>query len=167
MALGRIRNNDFSGDEEEEDDDQDTTDEAPSMNNNLQKLAHIYRSEDDVKLRFQQHEPLSIVVTNYNIFGCLICFGMLQELVCVQFHKEKVGAYYYAWKLGSVSNNCGTPIIAQQVKHYCLLLPQLIATPDTTTSSTEKVYTLIEGEWHEMVSNKIVQKPYFVCNTIK
>jgi hypothetical protein len=53
------------------------------------------------------------------------------------------------------------------VKHYCLLLPQLIATPDTTTSSTEKVYTLIDSEWHEMVSNKIVQKPYFVCNTIK
>jgi len=103
MALGRIRNNDFSGDEEEDDDDQDTTDEAPSMNNNLQKLAHIYRSENDVKLRFQKHEPLSIVVKNEHIFGCLIRFGMLQELVCVQFHKEKVGAYYYAWKLGSVS----------------------------------------------------------------
>jgi hypothetical protein len=41
MALGRIRNNDFSGDEEEDDDDQDTTDEAPSMNNNLQSL-HTY-----------------------------------------------------------------------------------------------------------------------------
>jgi hypothetical protein len=72
MALGQIRNNDFSGEEEEDDDDQDTTDEAPSMNKNLQELAHIYRSEDDVKLRYQQHEPLSIVVTNYNIFGCLI-----------------------------------------------------------------------------------------------
>jgi hypothetical protein len=122
MALGRIRNNDFSGEEEDDDYDQDTTDEAPSMNNNLQKLAHMYRSEDDVKLRFQQHEPLSIVVTNDNIFGCLMCFGMLQELVCVQFHKEKAGAYYNVWKLGSISNNRGTPIIAQQVKHYCLLL---------------------------------------------
>ena len=88
------------------------------MNNNLQKLAHIYRSENDVKLRFQKHEPLSIVVKNEHIFGCLIRFGMLQELVCVQFHKEKVGAYYNVWKLGSISNNRGTPIIAQQVKHY-------------------------------------------------
>ncbi len=38
MALGRIRNNDFSGGEEEDDDGQDTTDEAPSMKNNLQSF---------------------------------------------------------------------------------------------------------------------------------
>ena len=162
MALGRIRKNDIQLMEENEE-DEDYTDEELWVNNS-QKLVHLYKSQEDVKIRFHQHEPLSIVITKDNVFACLLPFGIVQELLCSRYHNKKVGANYYVWELGSVTNKSSSHLSAN-VKHYCLLLPQLFPTTESYLTSSEKSYTLIDSEWNEISLDKTVTVPEFHLNT--
>jgi hypothetical protein len=162
MALGRIRKNDIQLMEENEE-DEDYTDEELWVNNS-QKLVHLYKSQEDVKIRFHQHEPLSIVITKDNVFACLLPFGIIQELLCSRYHNKKVGANYYVWELGSVTNKSSSHLSAN-VKHYCLLLPQLFPTTESYLTSSEKSYTLIDSEWNEISLDKTVTVPEFHLNT--
>jgi hypothetical protein len=162
MALGRIRKNDVTSEENEE--DEDDTDEALTLNYS-QKLVHIYKNEEDVNSRFHQCEPLSIVITKDNIFACLLPFGMVKELICSRHHCQKVGANYYVWRLGNVTNKSSSPLSTQEVKHYCLLLPQLFPDTENYLTSNEKSYTLIDNEWNEISVEKTIRFPDFYVNT--
>jgi hypothetical protein len=83
---------------------------------------------------------------------------MLKELICSLYQCRKVGACYYAWKFGSVINSSSSPLSAQEVKHYCLLLPQFYASSaDHFLTSYEKSYTLIDNECNKMSLTKTVQ----------
>jgi hypothetical protein len=161
MALSRIRKSDVTLISEEDEDD---TDEAIKVNYS-QKLVHVYKSEEDVNIRFLQHEPLSIVVTKDNNFACLLPFGIMKELNCSRYHHQKVGANYYVWRLGNVTNKSSRPLSTQDVKHYCLLLPQLFPDTENNLISSEKSYTLIDNEWNEISVDKTIKTPDFYVNS--
>jgi hypothetical protein len=152
MALSQIRKSDVTLISEENKEDEDDTDEAIKENYS-QKQVHIYKSEEDVNIRILQHEPLSIVVTNDNIFA---------ELICSKYHHQKVGANYYVWRLGNVTNKSSGPLSTQDVKHYCLLLPQLFPDTGYYLISSEKSYTLIDNEWNENSVNKTIKPLTFM-----
>jgi len=81
---------------------------------------------------------------------------MLKELICSQYICQNVGAYYYAWKLGSLINNSTSPLNAQ--KNYCLLLPQLFPSSiNHFLSGSEKSYNLIDNEWNKMALDTTIQ----------
>jgi len=164
MALSRIRKSDVTLISEENEEDEDDTDEAIKVNYS-QKLVHVYKSEEDVNIRFLQHEPLSIVVTKDNNFACLLPFGIMKELNCSRYHHQKVGANYYVWRLGNVTNKSSRPLSTQDVKHYCLLLPQLFPDTENNLISSEKSYTLIDNEWNEISVDKTIKTPDFYVNS--
>ncbi len=79
-------------------------------------------------------------------------------------YNKKVGANYYVWELGSDTNKSSSQLSAN-VKHYCLLLPQLFPTTESYLTSSEKSYTLIDSEWNEISLDKTVTVPEFHLNT--
>lgn len=165
MALRRINRNDILPVTEESEDIDETGEALMANNSQKEKLVHVYKSEEDVKLMFHQHEPLSIVITKDNIFACLLPLGMVKELICSKHHNEKVGANYYVWRLGNVTNRSSKLLSTQEVKQYCLLLPQLFPDNDNCLSSSERSYTLIDNEWNEISVDKTIKKPVFFQTT--
>ena len=138
-------------------DDMESVDELDINSlNQSQKMVHKYINLEEIRSRFENRKPMSVVCMRNGTFACILRNNTAVELHCKVVHETFCGCWYHKW---SIPNE----IVQHQytindIAHYCLLLPRM--TPDgMPTMNNEAIFTLVDSEWMDIQQDKTLKLP--------
>ena len=138
-------------------DDMESVDELDINSlNQSQKMVHKYINLEEIRSRFENRKPMSVVCMRNGTFACILRNNTAVELHCEVVHETFCGCWYHKW---SIPNE----IVQHQytindIAHYCLLLPRM--TPDgMPTMNNEAIFTLVDSEWMDIQQDKTLKLP--------
>lgn len=110
----------------------------------------LYKSVTEIMKSFMERLPLSMVMLENGIFGCITKEHKIVEFSCDAHVCSRNGCDYHIWSLKEIPEN-GARDLAEfdETAHFLLLLPRLVecGLPPCTSDA---VYTTINSEWMEM-----------------
>ena len=116
--------------------------------------AYVYSGLGMVYRKLMYGLPLSVVLLNNGVWGCLIRDQRLAPLSRHQLYGRWYGMSYFQWKF-DIGCEIVNSVQEEIILCYGLLLPYL--TMDGTGSFTrEGVYTLVTSEWNEMLHDALI-----------
>ena len=124
---------------------------------------HRYKNTTDAIDDFYSGKPMSVVLKEDGMLGCMIGFSSFLEVNRIGFCKNISGMDYHRWE---ILNKDTTEARLEEdiltIKTSMLLLPELGEEGlETGLSHNDRSHTLIDWEWNQIDSEGRMVKPLF------